>query len=435
MTPEIATVLIIILVMTISFFTELLPLGFTALMVPVLLQGTGILSASQAWSGFSNATVITWIGMFIIGSMFAKTSFTYRIKVFVKHHSGDNPVKVMILILLACTVMGLMTTAAATLAALTPIIREICDDSGLDQKRVFKSVADVSTWACVQMLPIGSSLSYFILFNQYLESAGTDLRYGLFDMTWIKLPMWFVLVAYYILASRRFSVSTKYATAAKTAGTQIMEKSITASPYTPVQEKLAIFIFTANVILMVIASFTNIVPVYLVSTTSASLAVGLRLLSEKEAFQSVSWNVIFLVAGSLPLSDAINFLRHRRMGFQYCSECFSDASKSGYPGYCILYCLYDCHSIYEQHGCLGCICSHSCQYGNQHEYGSTPCRSRCSLRGFDLLCYANGRRSRCLCLRYLQFQHERFYPARLAPRVLMTIAFVIWAPIILNFIY
>ena len=84
MTIQIFTVLIIIALMTVSFFTEILPLGFTALMVPVLLQGTGILNASQAWSGFSNATVITWIGMFIIGSVFAKTSFTYRIKNFVK---------------------------------------------------------------------------------------------------------------------------------------------------------------------------------------------------------------------------------------------------------------------------------------------------------------------------------------------------------------
>lgn len=435
MTPEIATVLIIILVMTISFFTELLPLGFTALMVPVLLQGTGILSASQAWSGFSNATVITWIGMFIIGSMFAKTSFTYRIKVFVKHHSGDNPVKVMILILLACTVMGLMTTAAATLAALTPIIREICDDSGLDQKRVFNSVADVSTWACVQMLPIGSSLSYFILFNQYLESAGTDLRYGLFDMTWIKLPMWFVLVAYYILASRRFSVSTKYATAAKTAGTQIMEKSITASPYTPVQEKLAIFIFTANVILMVIASFTNIVPVYLVSTTFASLAVGLRLLSEKEALQSVSWNVIFLVAGSLPLSDAINS--------SGTGEWVSSIVQNAFP-------MLQNPVILATAFCI--VCMIVTQFMNNTAVWAVfaPIAASMAINmNMDprlvvagvacgaLICFATPMAAVAGAYAYgiCNFNMKDFIRQGWLPCVLMTIAFVIWAPIILNFIY
>ena len=115
MTPQIATVLIIIAVMTISFFTEILPLGFTALMVPVLLEGTGILNASQAWAGFSNTTVISWIGLFIIGAVFAKTSFTYRIKMFVKRNTNGNPVKVMVMILAACTIMGLMTTATSTI--------------------------------------------------------------------------------------------------------------------------------------------------------------------------------------------------------------------------------------------------------------------------------------------------------------------------------
>ena len=136
MTPQIATVLIII--RTHVFFRsslELLPLGFTALMVPSSFAGTGILNASQAWAGFGNATVITWIGMFIIGSVFAKTSFIYQIKMFVKKHAGGSQIKVVVMILMACTVMGLMTTAAATLAALTPIINEICDDNHLDRKR------------------------------------------------------------------------------------------------------------------------------------------------------------------------------------------------------------------------------------------------------------------------------------------------------------
>ena len=84
MTVPIITTLAIIVIMTISFLTEILPLGFTALMVPVLLQGSGLLTGKEAWAGFSNSTVITWIGLFIIGGVFAKTSFTGKIKVFIQ---------------------------------------------------------------------------------------------------------------------------------------------------------------------------------------------------------------------------------------------------------------------------------------------------------------------------------------------------------------
>lgn len=75
MTPQVAMLLVILLAMSVSFFTELLPISFTALMVPVLLQATGILTPEQAWAGFSNTTIITWYGLFIIGGSFHQDLF------------------------------------------------------------------------------------------------------------------------------------------------------------------------------------------------------------------------------------------------------------------------------------------------------------------------------------------------------------------------
>ena len=406
-------------------------------MVPVLLQGTGILNASQAWSGLSNATVITWIGMFIIGKVFAKTSFTYRIKIFVKEHAGNNPVKIMILILFACTVMGLMTSAAATLAALTPIIMEICDDSGLDQKRVFKSVADVSTWACVQMLPIGSSLSYFILFNQYLETAGTDLRYGLLDMTWIKLPMWIVLVVYYIFASRKLQTAVGKSGTIKTAAAKMTseKKTEVTTDYTPTQEKLAAAIFVGNVVLMVIAQFTKIVPVYLVSTTFAALAVGLRLIKEKEAFGAVSWNVIFLVAGSLPLSTAINV--------SGTGEWVSAIIQNAFPAlqnpvilataFCIV-CMIVTQfmnntAVWAVFAPIAASMAINMNMDPRLVVAGVACGA--------LICFATpmaavaGAYSYGIC----NFNMKEYFKLGWLPCVLMTLAFVLWAPIVLNLIY
>lgn len=302
MTPQIAIVLGIIIVMSISFFLEILPLGFTALMVPVLLEGFGILDSKTAWSGLANSTVITWIGLFIIGAVFAKTSFTYRIRVLIQKNSKGSPLKVFIMILAGITVMGLATTATATIAALTPLIMEICKDSGLDEKRVFKSSADLCTWICVQCLPIGSSITYLLMFNQHLTDSGATVQFGMWDFTWIKLPMFFFLFVYYIIIFKKFVVEKK-----EGSGVLLDEKIdySTKTPYTKTQEMLAVFIFVGNVIMMVIATSTKIVPVHLVSTAFATLAVGLKLISQKDAFNAVSWPVIFLVAGTLPLSNAI----------------------------------------------------------------------------------------------------------------------------------
>ncbi len=62
------------------------------------------------------------------------------------------------------------------------------------------------------------------------------------------------------------------------------------------QDKLAIGIFFANLVLMVVASFTSFMPVYLVSSIFAVLAVAVKLIGEKEAFNSIGWSVLFLVA-------------------------------------------------------------------------------------------------------------------------------------------
>ena len=431
MTIQIFTVLIIIALMTVSFFTEILPLGFTALMVPVLLQGTGILNASQAWSGFSNATVITWIGMFIIGSVFAKTSFTYRIKNFVKTHSGNSQTRVIIMILIACTIMGLMTTAAATLAALTPIINEICDDNDLDRKRVFKSVADVSTWACVQMLPIGSSLSYFILFNEYLETSGTDLRYGLLDMTWIKLPMWIILVAYYIFAARK--MGTKNSNGSITKKQKIVSE--VKSSYTPAQEKMAVFVFTANTVLMVVASFTKIVPVYLVSTTFAALAVGLRLVTEKEALSSVSWNIIFLVAGSLPLSTAINVSGTGTWVSNIIQNSFPSLTNPVIlaTAFCIVSMIctqfMNNTAVWAVFSPIAAVMAINLNMDPRLVVAGVACGA--------LICFATPMAAVAGAYAYgiCDFNMKEYIKLGWVPCILMMAVFVIWAPIILNIIY
>ena len=298
MNTQVATLLVILFVMSVSFFTEMLPISFTALMVPVMLQATGILKPAQAWAGFANTTIITWYGLFIIGGAFVKTSFTNKIKHFVNRNAKGSSVRVTLMVLIACSVIGVMTSAGGTIALLSPLLLEICKDTGMDPKKLFKPTADICNWASVQMLPVGASIAYFMWFNSYLEAAGTELRYGLFDFTFIKFPMWLVLVAYYLLMSR--GQKLKDDTVAD------VEDNNKPARYTQKQEKVIVTIFFANVILMVIASMTKIIEPYLVSLFFAAVIMGLGYLNEKEAFQSISWQTVFLVAGTLPLATAIN---------------------------------------------------------------------------------------------------------------------------------
>ena len=299
MNTQVAILLVILALMCFSFFTELLPISFTALMVPVLLQATGILTPAEAWAGFSNTTIITWYGLFIIGGAFTKTSFTKKIRSFVNKNAKGSSVRVTLFVLLACSAIGIMTSAGGTIALLSPLLLEICKDTGMDPKRLFKSTADVCNWASVQMLPVGGSIAYLMWFNSYLEQAGSNLRYGMFDFTFIKFPMWLVVVVYYLFISRGQKLKGDLVE-------EVKDAKEAPARYSAADEKIIVAIFFINVILMVIASMTKIVAPYLISLFFATVIVGRGYLTEKEAFQSISWQTIFLVAGTLPLATAIN---------------------------------------------------------------------------------------------------------------------------------
>ena len=441
MTTQIILVLTIIVLMSISFFTEILPLAFTALMVPVALQATGILPASKAWAGFSNTTIITWIGLFIIGAVFAKTSFTYRIKIFVTKHAQGSPVKVMLMVLLSCTIMSVMTSATSTIAVLTPILMEICDETGISPKRVFKPVADVATWGAVQMLPIGSSLSYFILFNTYLETAGTDLRYGLLDFTWIKFPMWVILLGYYVFINRNLKIKSSSIevkseiTDSNIASTPEIQKEQSNTTYTPTQERLAVFIFVANVILMIIVSFTKVLPVYLISTSFASLAVGLKLISEKDALKSVSWSTVFLVAGTLPLSSAISS--------SGTGKWLSSILQTTFPSFnnpvmlATAFCIFS--AILTQFMSNTAVWAIACPIAASMAItlGMDPRLVVAGVASGAIICFATPMAAPACGYAYgiSNFGMKEYIKMGWFPCVLLVLVFVLWAPIVLNWLY
>lgn len=85
---------------------------------------------------------------------------------------------------------------------------------------------------------------------------------------------------------------------------------VTPSPYRPQKAPLAIAILLATVVF----AATGLLPIMLSATLGALMLVLSRCMSIKEAYESINWSVIVLIAGTLPLglamenSGAANFL-------------------------------------------------------------------------------------------------------------------------------
>ena len=427
MTPQVAMLLVILLAMSVSFFTELLPISFTALMVPVLLQATGILTPEQAWAGFSNNTIITWYGLFIIGGAFTKTSFTKKIRTFVNHYARGSSLRVTLIVLIACSVIGIMTSAGGTIALLSPLLLEICKDTGMDAKKLFKPTADICNWASVQMLPIGSSIAYLMWFNSYLEEAGSALRYGLFDFTFIKFPMWLILIAYYLFISRGQKL--------KSASVEEVRDDSQPSRYTPKDEKIIVGIFFLNVILMVVASMTEIIEPYLVSLLFSAVVVGKGYLSEKEAFQSISWQTVFLVAGTLPLATAINSSGMSAWIVSLVQNMFPSLTNpvvlaTAFAILCMIVTQFMSNlAVWAVFGPISVSMAVS--------MGMDPRLVLAGVGVGSIICFATPMAAPAPAYAYSAagFTMKEYLKMGWFPCVLMTVVFVIWAPLVLNWLY
>ena len=54
-------VLLLLLVMIVAFASGKFNFGLISLSIPVVLQATGILTAAEAWTGFSNTGILLFI--------------------------------------------------------------------------------------------------------------------------------------------------------------------------------------------------------------------------------------------------------------------------------------------------------------------------------------------------------------------------------------
>lgn len=198
---------------------------------------------------------------------------------------------------------------------------------------------------------------------------------------------------------------------------------------------MAVFIFVANVILMVVASFTKIVPVYLVSTTFATLAVGLKLISQKDALNSVSWSVIFLIAGTLPLSTAINS--------SGTGEWIAAIMQSSFPALsnpvilATVFCIVGAVTTQFMSNTAVWAVFAPIAASMAINMNIDPRLAVAGVACGALICFATPMAATAGGYTYgiCNFNMKEYFKLGWLPCVLMIAAFVIWAPIVLNLIY
>lgn len=299
MEPMILTILIFLLIVILLVGGKA-GLGVVGVLTAFLFQVSGVLTQAEAWSGFSNSSVIMFAALFVMGAGLSKSNLVEVIKQKLMSFKG-NQQKILLAFGLASIFLSIMTNSTATVAALTPVIILVCKDLNVSSSRTLKPCCDLANmWTGV--MPIGAGASMYLTANSVLEQLGRPERFSFFDLTIAKLPLFIISTIYlFFIGYKLFPVNTK-----GEVKEIFSENSASALP--AAKNRLAYLIYGCTVFFMVLSSsIKNFpVPIYLVACIGALLYVFTGILTEKQAVLSMNIPVLCLVAGLLPVATAFN---------------------------------------------------------------------------------------------------------------------------------
>ena len=198
MTPEITLTLAVLAVAVVLFVTERLRVDTVALLVLISLALTGLVTPSEALSGFSNPAVITVWAMFVLSGGLSRTGVANLIGRQVLRLAGQGEGRLVMVIMLIGGAMSAFMNNVAVTAMMLPVIVDIARRTGRPPSKLLIPLAFGSLLGGLNTL-IGTPPN--LLVSMALRDYG--LRpFQLFDYTPVGLAVMLAGVAYMVLVGR-----------------------------------------------------------------------------------------------------------------------------------------------------------------------------------------------------------------------------------------
>jgi di/tricarboxylate transporter len=182
-TPHIALIFSILAVAVLFLITEWIPMEVTALLSLGAVALTGLVSPTEALSGFSNPAVVTVWAVFILSGGLTQTGVANVIGRFVFRLAGDKETLMIIVIMTTAGVMSAVMNNVAVAALMLPVVMDIARHTGRAPSRLLLPLAYGSLLGGLTT-QIGTPPN--ILVSDALREAGLG-SFSFFDFTPVGL--------------------------------------------------------------------------------------------------------------------------------------------------------------------------------------------------------------------------------------------------------
>ena len=132
---------IILMCTIILFVINIVRSDIVALGALVLLMLFGILTPSEALSGFSSSILIMMVGLFVVGGGIFQTGLAKNISSRILRLAGDSQTRLFVLVILGTSMIGGFISNTGTIAIMLPIVVSMASTSGASSSRLLMPLA------------------------------------------------------------------------------------------------------------------------------------------------------------------------------------------------------------------------------------------------------------------------------------------------------
>lgn len=267
------TITLSLLVFSIVMFVwEKIPLAVTAMIVCITLVVTGVFDVKTAFAGFINQNVILFVAMFVVGGALFETGVTDKIGSMVTRYARTEKQLIVVIMLVCGTLSGLLSNTG-TAAVLIPVVIGAAMKSGYARSRLLMPLA----------------------FASALEQVGQ--RFGFFEYAKLGIPMLACGILYFVTIGYRILPKTNAAQPQSV-------NNIKAQACPKYKQVIALSVLILTVLGMIFEKQLGL-PIAIVGSIGALSLIVTRVITEKQAYQAIDSQTIFLFGGTLALAKAL----------------------------------------------------------------------------------------------------------------------------------
>ena len=290
-------VLGLLVFMIAMFFTHKVPYGVTTMTCCVMLALTGVFDISTAFSGLANKTTILIACMFTVAYAFGKTSLINKVRNSMERIKGKSGLAFIIFLFLVTIVLAQLMGRTAIISIVALFLVSLDDKDEICASRmIFAAFAVMAAWSL--KFPVGLGATMSPTANAYSEGIINNPDLMLLPGDFIKVS--FIpataLTVYALFAWKfipRHGVNTSDVKEVKEAAA-ISKRDETIINIVFIGVLLG-FIFGARI--------GNLM--YVIPAAGVLVLLYTKTLTTKETVNSLTGDMVWMIAGVLVMSDAI----------------------------------------------------------------------------------------------------------------------------------